>query len=171
MTTEKELKKLKKQVNDLYLRVNVDGTYHFAYMQRSRFTDTLVEVGTQSPVKVADKAAYMKIIERAEGLDRFGSSHRFNSEIYRYVLNTSADRLEDLTHSFYSECDPGKVVRGSSLVKLEKQLQVSDKLDAIKIARTHSRALADSVRSIYSHRAPVSTEPTTTPSVDNDDCM
>lgn len=164
MTTGKELKKIKIQVNDLYLKVSVDGTYHFAYMQRSRFNDTLVEVGTQSPVRVADKAAYMKIIERSEGMDRAVCSHRFNSEIYRYVLNTSADRLEDLTHSFYADCDPGKVVKASSLVKLEKQLQVSDKLDAIKIARTHSVALADSVRSIYSHRAPV-----TTSNVENSD--
>lgn len=171
MTTEKELKKLKIQVNDLYLRVNKDGTYHFAYMQRGRFSDTLVELDSQCPVLSNERDSYLKVIERTEGLDQFGSSHRLNSEIYRYVLNTSADRLEDLAHSFYAECDPGKVVKGGTLLKLEKQLQVSDRLDAMKISRMNSSAMTACLDSIFSHRHTDVNTTTVTENTTDSTCM
>jgi hypothetical protein len=155
MTTLKELKKVKVKVNDLYLRVDTEGAYHFAYMLRDGYSDMLLNLDTQKPVMYTERDTYLKLIERNEGLDRVVSTFRFNDEIYRYVLNTSADKLEDLARSFYEECDPGKLVKASTLLKLEKQLQLSDKLDAMKLQRMNEKEehpFVSSFKAFFNHR-------------------
>lgn len=175
MTTSKELKKVKVKVNDLYLKVDTEGAYHFAYMLRDGYSDILLDLDSQKPVLYTERDTYLKLIERNEGLDRVVSTFRFNDEIYRYVLNTSADKLEELARSFYEECDPGKLIKASTLLKLEKHLQISDKIDAMKLQRMNTKEehpFVASFKSFFAHKTAATCDAKEVNRVEeNEDCM